>query len=475
MVDTPAHDEPLTTPRSFAEVDGAARDLDLGGLRQLGRSLRAQAPRSALASWQPPESRPDPVEWVRQTNAMRLPHLTPIRVGRMAADPFAFLRGAAGLMAADICPAPTSAIPVQACGDAHLMNFGVFGTTERSLVFDLNDFDETHPGAWEWDLQRLAASVTVAGRVHGFGESVAGDATRAMAESYQRRIAEIATMSSLERRYLRIDVDDVLANLRSSDASARPLRETERIVRKARARDSRQAFSKWTEVRDGRRVIVADPPLLQPLEPSEFREQTLSLYDTYRKTLPNHVVQLLNDYRFVDIALKVVGVGSVGTRALMVLMAGRADLDPLFLQIKEANHSVLAPYFPTADSMSQGRRVVEGQRLMQAAGDMFLGWAATDEREFYVRQLRDMKGSADLTRFLPPGFIAYATSCGTALALAHGRSQQPALISGYLGKGSTFAESLVAFARTYADQTERDHAALAAAVDNGGIEAVRGI
>ncbi|MBX3287428.1 MAG: DUF2252 domain-containing protein [Actinobacteria bacterium] len=451
------------------------RDLDRDGLLAFGKAQRKQAPRRELGAWAPASDRPDPVEVLRAGAADRLPALAPIRIGRMAVDPFAFLRGSAEVMANDIGPSATSGIPVQVCGDAHLVNFGLFATTERNLVFDLNDFDETAVGAWEWDVLRLAASVVVAARANGMTADEGVGAARQVATSYRERMADLAELSALDRRYLRIDIDAVIDALRAAEGAEQQLKRTEKQVAKARRKDRFNALERFTEIRDGERVIVADPPLVQPLPHDTYREQLLALYAGYRSTLPSHVVALLDQHRFVDIALKVVGVGSVGTRAFMVLLAGRADLDPLFLQIKEASASVFRPWAAPATWSSDGQRVVEGQRLLQAAGDLFLGWGSADGRDYYVRQLRDMKGGADVARMLPAGLQRYAGLCAVALANAHGRSQQPALISGYLGTNDKADDAIARFAVSYADQTERDHAALVTAVRAGRIEATEGI
>ena len=466
----------MTQP--FEDVAAAAVGLDVSGLRRLGRSLRTVVSRRSVAHWSPLPGRIDPVDQLRASGRDRLPAIAPIRLGRMAVDPFAFLRGAAGIMAGDTGPGPQTGIGVQACGDAHLMNFGLFATTERHLVFDLNDFDETHPGAWEWDVQRLSVSLVMAARVHGFGEDVAADAARSAVGAYRRRMDEMSEFSALERRYLSIDIDSVLDTIRSTKGRVAKMSAVEKQVAKARSRDRFQALGRFTEMRDGRWAIISNPPLIQPLEPDEVREDLVTLYDSYRSALPNHVVRLLDEYEFVDIALKVVGVGSVGTRAFMVLLAGRTDQDPLFLQIKEASASVLAPYAPGVHTphhqASESRRVVDGQRLMQAAGDMFLGWGEAGGRHFYVRQLRDMKGSVDLTTIHGVGLIRYGEFCGTALAQAHARSQHPALISGYLGRSERFDVAMAAFGAAYADQTERDHQALATAIAAGTVQAISG-
>ncbi|MEZ5184086.1 MAG: DUF2252 domain-containing protein [Acidimicrobiales bacterium] len=453
----------------------ATRARTVDELREEGRAARQRVPRRHLGSWAPPDDRADPVEILRAEGADRLPAIAPIRLGRMAVDPFAFLRGGAGIFAADVAPSTTSGIGVWACGDAHLANFGLFATTERNLVFDINDFDEAHPGAWEWDLRRLVASLVVAARVNGQGEAAGREAAGAAVRAYARRCDELAELSGLERRYLRLDVDDVLALARSSGLSKGGVARAEQQVERARRRDRFHALGRFTEVRDGRRVLVEAPPLVQRLPPDRFRDGLLELWDEYRASVPPHVGALLEQYRFVDLALKVVGVGSVGTRAAVVLLSGVVGDDPLFLQIKEAGRSVLEPWAPVPGPEHAGRRVVEGQRLLQAAGDLFLGWGATGGREYYVRQLRDMKGGIDLAALRPAGFVRYAGLCATALAQAHGRTAHPARIAGYLGRGEPAVEALTAFAVAYADQTERDHAVLVEAIRRGRVEAIEGV
>ncbi len=393
----------------------------------------------------------------------------------MAVDPFAFLRGAAGIFAADTCGLPTSGIDVVACGDAHLVNFGLFATTERHLVFDINDFDEAHRGAWEWDLRRLVASLVVAARSNGQGEDAGIAAARTATLAYARRTSELAELSALERRYLRIDVDDVLELARGANLPKGAVARTEKQIDKARGRDRFQALARFTEVHDGQRTIVDAPPLVQRLPADALRTELLQLWDEYRDSVPHHVAALLDQYRFADLALKVVGVGSVGTRAFLVLLTGVVGDDPLFLQIKEAGPSVLAPWRPGPEDQHPGQRVVEGQRLLQAAGDLFLGWGSAGDRAYYVRQLRDMKGGIDPVALRPAGLARYGGLCGAALAQAHARTAHPARIAGYLGRGEPAADALAAFAVAYADQTERDHAALVTAIRAGRVAAIEGV
>jgi uncharacterized protein (DUF2252 family) len=387
----------------------------------------------------------------------------------MAQSPFAFYRGAPLVMASDLSRTPSTGIKLQICGDAHLLNFGTYATPERNMVFDLNDFDETQVGPWEWDVKRLAASLVVAARTSGLTTSDGVHAVHAGATAYRSGMAMMAEQSSFQVWHARIDVDAVLA--------AAPTRQTRTVVKKtvarARQHNSLQSLSKLTAVRDGRRVIVEDPPLIVRLGDEEV-DQAFRFAKAYRSTLEPDRRLLLDRYEFVDAARKVVGVGSVGTRCYVVLLAGVADLDPLFLQIKEAQPSVLSSFAGRSPYRNQGQRVVVGQRIMQAASDVFLGWARADGFDTYVRQLRDMKGSADIDDSTPSGLAAYGRLCGAALARAHARSGDPALLAGYLGDESTFDEALGRFAVAYADQTDRDHEAFARAVKHGRLEAVDG-
>jgi uncharacterized protein (DUF2252 family) len=395
----------------------------------------------------------------------------PIRYGRMMASPFAFLRGSTIVMAQDLAGTPKTGIQAQLCGDAHLSNFGAYASPERSLLFDLNDFDETLPGPWEWDVKRLAASLVVAGRDNGFDASDCHGAARASAASYRKRIAEFSQMGELEVWYTRIGEEEVRGLLTEARARKSTTKKLSKNVRKARGRDSLQALSKLTRVVDGRRVIDDDPPLLVRIpDGDERRAQIRDILEGYKRTLQEDRRHLLDRYHFVDVARKVVGVGSVGTRAFVVLLEGRGEDDPLFLQVKEAGPSVLEGHAPPSDYTHHGHRVVAGQRLMQAASDIFLGWFRGGEgRDFYSRQLRDMKGSAKVESMSSEELVLYARLCGWALARAHARSGDRVQIAGYLGKSERFDVAVADFAKEYADQTERDHAALCAAVKSGRV------
>jgi uncharacterized protein (DUF2252 family) len=438
-----------------------------------GKALREQVPRAAHAEWAPASDRSDPVSLLEEESTGRLPNLVPIRYGRMISSPFAFLRGSAVVMAEDLAGTPRTGINVQACGDAHLANFGVFATPERNIVFDINDFDETLPGPWEWDLKRLAASFVVSGRHRGFDTATTRTAVLAMLRIYGLRMRELAAMRTLDVWYSRLDADQLLTALKGTQRRA-----IGKGLAKARLRDHLQAQAKLTEVVDGRRRIIDAPPLIQRVDLDGERDFVHRTFQDYIRTLQLDRHTLLSRYRFVDFALKVVGVGSVGTRCFIVLMEGRADDDPLFLQIKEATSSVLERHLKRSRYRNHAQRVVDGQRLTQAASDIFLGWTRgrdSEHRDFYWRQLRDVKGSADLDTIEPAGLILYGEACGAALARAHARSGDAALITGYIGTGNAFANAVADFAERYADQTEKDHAALVAAVKSGRIEAVDGV
>src|SRR5829696_3216042 len=438
-----------------------------------GRAARRAVPRGSHAEWAPAPDRPDPVDLLEAQAKDRLPDLVPIRYARMMASPFAFMRGSAIVMANDLASTPKSGIQAQLCGDAHLLNFGMYASPERALLFDLNDFDETLPGPWEWDVKRLAASVVVAGRANGFDAADCCKAARASVASYRRRMAEFSEMGELEVWYSRVGEEEafgLLSDARSRKKTAKKLRKT---VRKARGRDSLQALSKLTRVVDGRRMINDDPPLLVRIpEGDDIRVQVNAILESYKRTLQDDRRHLLDRFRFVDTARQVVGVGSVGTRAYVVLLEGRDENDPLFLQVKEAGASVLENYVKSNTYEHHGQRVVAGQRLMQAASDIFLGWFRGREgRDFYWRQLKDMKGSAEVERMSSDELLLYATLCGWALARAHARSGDRVQIAGYLGKSERFDGAIAEFAQVYADQTERDHAALCAAVKSGRLPA----
>jgi uncharacterized protein (DUF2252 family) len=446
-----------------------------------GRAARSAAPRSSHAAWEPAAGRADPVAILERQAASRVPELVPIRYGRMSASPFAFFRGAAAVMAADLATTPVSGLRVQACGDAHLSNFGAFAAPDRRLVFDLNDFDESLPGPWEWDVKRLAASFAIAGRENGFKRKRRQEATLTAVRSYREAMRAFAGQTNLEVWYSRLDVEEALGEI--EDAEPEVARRARRGVDKARSKDSLRALAKLSRTVDGEPRIRSEPPLLVPVadlvgagEEDEVRAGLDTVLASYRESLPADRRQLLDGYRLRDIARKVVGVGSVGTRAWVLLLTGADDDDPLFLQAKEAEASVLEPYAGASRFDNHGRRVVEGQRLMQAASDIFLGWCPVvgldgRERHFYVRQLWDWKRSAEVESLTPPGLEIYARICGWTLARAHARSGDRLAIAAYLGAGDSFDGAIAEFSEAYADQSERDHAALLAAIDSGRIEA----
>jgi len=427
-----------------------------------GKALRGKVPHEAHAELRPSPGRQDPVAILEAQARTRLPILVPVRYARMLASPFAFLRGSAAVMAADLASTPVTGLTVQACGDMHVANFGVFASAERSLVFGINDFDETLPGPWEWDLKRLAASAVVAGRFLGGDKALCEDAARAAVRSYRKRMREYARMSYLDVWYSRIDERRVLDAL-SPDARAGAVR----IMDKARQRGHLQVLGKMAELVDDRHRILEDRPLIvrethteEGVPIAEALGRTLGLY---LDSLPDDRRALIARYRIQDVARKVVGVGSVGTRCWVLLLTGNGPDDPLFLQYKEAQASVLAPYAKAPSWDCEGKRVVVGQRLIQGAPDIFLGWGThVNRRHFYMRQLRDMKGGVEFTpetarvKSLPE----YSKLCGWALALAHAKSGDPAGIAGYLGKSDGMDEAVARFAMTYAGQTDRDHDAL---------------
>jgi uncharacterized protein (DUF2252 family) len=444
--------------------------------REQGRAARRAAPRGSHAGWTPAPDRPDPVDLLEAQAEGRLEELMPIRYARMMASPFAFMRGAAVVMANDLAGTPKSGIRAQLCGDAHLLNFGAYASPERALLFDLNDFDETLPGPWEWDVKRLAASFVVAGRDNGFDAADCRGAAQASVASYRQRMAEFSEMGELEVWYSRVGEAEITGLLSSAGVRKKTTKKLSKNVQKARGRDSLQVLSKLTGVVDGRRRIIDDPPLLVRIpEGDEIRGQIYAILESYKRTLQEDRRHLLDRYRFVDAARKVVGVGSVGTRAYVVLLEGRDRDDPLFLQVKEAGASVLEVHVPSVTYEHHGHRVVAGQRLMQAASDIFLGWfRGTEGRDFYWRQLKDMKGSAKVEDMSPDELVLYAGICGWALARAHARSGDRVQIASYLGKSDRFDRAVADFALAYADQNERDHAALCAAVKSGRLPADEG-
>jgi uncharacterized protein (DUF2252 family) len=426
-----------------------------------GKALRLELPRASLGEFRPPPRRKDPVAILEAQGRTRLQNLLPIRYARMLASPFAFLRGAAAIMAQDLSGSPVTGIDVQACGDMHMANFGVFASAERSLIFGINDFDETFPGPWEWDLKRLVASIVVGGRFLGADRALCGAASHAAVGSYRRRIREYAGMGHLEIWYATIKEADVLAAL-----SPPVRRRAEQMFAKARGRGHLQVLEKLTNLVDDKHHIVEDAPLIvrdtQTESGTPLAPQLDLVLGRYLASLPPDRQMLISRYRLMDVARKVVGVGSVGTRCWILLFQGASAADPLFLQVKEAQPSVLAPYLNGSRFASEGQRVVVGQRLIQPAPDIFLGWAETETRQFYMRQLRDMKGGVefDPDNWRPQGLLEYSAMCAWALALAHAKSGDAAMIAGYAGKSEALDDALTGFAVAYADQTERDHAAL---------------
>ncbi len=451
-----------------------------------GKAMRAQVPRSSHAEWQPSPDRRDPVAILEEQGQTRVPELIPIRYGRMLVSPFTFYRGAAAIMAADFAPAPRTGLEVQLCGDAHLSNFGGFAAPDRRLLFCLNDFDETLPGPFEWDVKRLIASFAVAGRDRGFEPAQRTPINIAVARSYREAMRDFAQMRALDLWYARLHVDDLLERWRDQ-ASGRQMKRFERNVAKARTKDSVRASSRLTELVDGRPRIISDPPLivpiedlLQSLEHDALEDGIRTIIRSYRRTLSADRRRLLERFNYAHAARKVVGVGSVGTRAWIVLMLGNDDADPLFLQIKEAQPSVLEAHLGASKFRHHGQRVVEGQRLMQAASDIMLGWIRTTgldgvDRDFYIRQLWDGKGSALVDVMEPDALRAYGEVCGWTLAKAHARSGDAVAIASYLGSGDKFDRVMADFAESYADQNERDYAALREAAETGRVAVETGL
>ena len=482
--------------------------------RARGKAARKAVSPAAHAGWKPADDRPDPVALLEEQNLRREPDLVPVRHGRMMVSPFTFYRGAARIMAADLKDTPRAGLTVQLCGDAHLSNFGAFASPERELLFDLNDFDETLPGPFEYDVARLAASFTIAARNNGFGKQDMRAATLTVVNAYRMAMAEFAQMGLMDIYYSKLTDQEVLTMLRTAvgeeEARAKPaskkekgkkarkaatqanvvtpeqrLKLVEKGDAKARTRDSLQALSKLGEVVDGEYRIVSQPPIVVPsrelfatygMSSDELWRAIHQEFRAYRATLQSDRRHLLEKFKVVDIARKVVGVGSVGTRAFIVLLQGRDEQDPLFLQVKEATQSVLEDHLPRSRHQP-GSRVVHGQRMMQAASDIYLGWTKgyQEGRYLYWRQLRDMKASADVESYRPFALTFYARQCGWTLARAHARSGDPIAISAYLGKGDKFDQAMTDFAGRYADQNERDYEAFLAAIKSGRLEAVEGL
>ncbi len=456
------------TARPAATI-GDVNDMTRAELVDAGRELRRTVPRSSHATLDLPPDRPDPIDLLEQSNRGRLHDLVPVRYARMLESDFAFLRGSPVVMTWDLARTPRTGANVQACGDAHLLNFGAYATPDRRLTFDVNDFDETLPAPWEWDVKRLAASCAVAARVVGHG-NVDATSARAAALGYAAEMARLVPLSTLDVHYAHTDVD--LAALETTDpVNANELRA---LAESSRSHTTEQAFTKLTRDVDGRRRIVERPPLIVRFDrDSRFEEQIGEFYERYRASLSDEHRRLVEQYHFRDVAQKVVGVGSVGTRCAVILFEGRAALDPLFLQMKEAGVSVLEPYVGRSEYAQSGQRVVVGQRTMQAMSDIFLGWSHSDGSDYYVRQLRDMKGSVDLLRMRSASLVGYAALCGRTLARAHARSLGPGFISGYLGRGRTFADAIGQFAVAYADRTAVDAQRLRDAVASGQVTAAR--
>ncbi len=438
----------------------------------IGKALRHQVPRRTLAEWAPADDRPDAVDQVVAAHDDRVPDLVAVRIGRMVASPYAFLRGTAAIMARDFAGLPATGIRPVICGDAHLGNFGFYASPERDLVFDLNDFDEAHPGSWEWDLRRLVTSVWVAGRQNGCGEAAAGEAVQACVTAYRDQVRELAAQPLLLRSFERLDLDRMHSG--ASDDALR--REVDRAARKARGRTSDRALPKLTEQREGVRRIVEDPPLIT--HPGDrTRDLLVEALDRYLLTLTPQWRRVLSGYTVVDVAHKVVGVGSVGLRAYVALCEGSSADDVVFLQLKQARRSVVAPFVHGQRALHehQGQRVVEYQQALQTVSDPLLGWTEIDGRQYYVRQFRDMKGAITVDGIEQGALRDYAGVCGYLLAKGHARTSGASMIAAYLGRSDRVGEALARFARGYAEQVERDHQALVDAVAAGRLPAERGI
>jgi uncharacterized protein (DUF2252 family) len=450
-----------------------------------GKAARAEVPRSSHAEFSPDRDRPDPLALLMAEDATRVPELLPIRYARMASSAFAFFRGAALPMASDLARTPRSGLTAQLCGDAHLSNFGIFGSPERHVVFDINDFDETLPGPWEWDVKRLATSVEIAGRANGYPSKVRRASVLATVAAYRRSMRDFARMDPLQVWYAHANMEQVAA-LTEGSLTARQRKNIERTVTKAQTKDNLGALGRFATVQDGMPRLTAEPPLVVPVrdlwkgkaEAKEMAEELRRLLTDYRDTLEPERRVLLDRYQLVDMARKVVGVGSVGTRSWMLLLIDD-DGHPLFLQAKEAGPSALEQFVGASEYENGGQRVVIGQRLMQAVSDIFLGWVRVTgidgvRRDFYLRQLRDWKGSLEVEAIAPEGIAPYGELCGWTLARAHARTGDPVAVAAYLGGGPSFDEAVHSFAGAYADQNERDHQTLLDAIASGRITAEAG-
>ena len=481
----------MTAVRPARQAQRYQLDTEVGHLTPAeravrGKAARAEVPLESHARFDPPPDRPGPIALLEEQAESRIPELVPVRYGRMMVSPFTYYRGAALPMASDLATTPVSGLSVQACGDAHLSNFGIFGSAERRLVFDVNDFDETLPGPWEWDVKRLAASMEVAARYSGFPGKKRRQIVSSTVGRYREAMRAFAGMSDLDVWYARADMEELRAQF-EDQLKARQRKAVDKGLTKARTRDSMQEVGKLTRMVDGQPRIISDPPLVVPIDeliPTEGDRASLEtllteLIGKYRRTLETDRRYLLDQFEFADMARKVVGVGSVGTRCWIVLMLGRDTADPLFLQVKEAEASVLSRFVGASKYANQGQRVVAGQRLMQASSDIFLGWQRNEvgmdgkPHDFYMRQLRDWKFSLDIEDLIPRGMRLYGQLCGWTLARAHARSGDRIAIAAYLGGSDTFDQAVTEFAAAYADQNEKDHQALLDAASSGRITAER--
>ena len=474
----------MQMPDSRKKITQSTRDQQ----KKIGKGRRQRAPLKSHGQWKPAAGRSDPLALLKAQDADRLKHLLPIKYGRMLESPFTFFRGSAAVMASDLTDTSTTGIEAMLCGDAHLSNFGIFATPERRMVFDLNDFDEAFPGPWEWDLKRLAASAAIAGRDNGFGEKTCRNLAVHTVRTYIEAMDRFSRMRTLEQWYYHVNVESVLKVFEKS--SKKGQKSAEKMIKKARTKTQQQTLEKLTRVMDGRRRINSDPPLLVPiremglekqLRKADFKRLPLKAIEPswiqYLDSLPDERRYLLQRYHVVDAALRVGGIGSVGTRCFIVLLEGSTKADALILQLKEAGPSVLEAHLKQRNYQSQSRRVVTAQRLMQATSDIFLGWHSSKVSglDYYWRQLKDMKGSANVADLDKKGLETYLGVCSTCLARAHARTGNGIQIRGYLGRKNTFAKAIGKFALAYADQTEQDHEALVKAVKSGSIAAETGI
>jgi uncharacterized protein (DUF2252 family) len=483
----PAATGTRNTPAGTTKSTAALPHLSVTERVARGRQARKEVPRAGHALYEPPSTRPDPVDLLERQAKTRMPELVPIRYGRMLVSPFTFYRGAALIMANDLAATPRSGLNVQCCGDAHLSNFGVFASPERRLVFDVNDFDETLPGPWEWDIKRLAVSMLIAARDNDFRAKEQDRIVLDTVGRYRTAMADFAGMKNLEVWYAHLDVDSVLQNY-GSQFKPKLVKRTEKTLAKARTKDSMTAFSKLCHTVDGSARIVGESPLIVPIDQLAADRERNEMFDAlhqllrgYRNSLEFDRRVLLEAFELTDLARKVVGVGSVGTRAWIALMLGRDGQDPLFLQLKEAEASVLEEFLAPSEFANHGERVVVGQRLMQASSDIFLGWLHVESglddkpRDFYARQLKDWKGSAEIEQMVPKGMATYGTLCGWTLARAHARSGDRIAIAAYLGNSDSFDRAILEFSKAYADQNEHDYHELTKAVNSGKIKAQTGL